>query len=478
MLRGLLMFERRFVQSGILSGLLAAVSLAAISTAALSAPQRAKPVRQATAPEVKPQGPLTIVVSIARQQLTLYDGLTPIATTTVSTGVTGHETPTGVFSILQKDRYHKSNIYDDAPMPYMQRITWSGVALHEGHVTGRPASHGCIRMPQAFAIRLWRMTKLNVRVIVSYDDVSLAEISAPDLFVVKPVPILTLDVEPPAPLSMPAVVDTTASIPQSSDTPPVADASDKASSVASLDHETGLVTEAPAPLSIDVASKPAVPVVNSVPVETAAAEPSAAAVAASEPAKVEAPPAIVIASAPVPVLDMSLPPGVGVKKPVELSKSRGPVSVFISKKEGKLYVRQDFVPVYETAVTFENPEQPVGTHVFTAVGKMDSKADNELRWAVATVPSAISLQREREAAARRLPRKAANGAGVQVASNGSLSLPLMMPQASEVLQRIKIPDEASDAIARVLTPGSSLIVSDLGNSYETGKGTDFIVLAR
>jgi hypothetical protein len=468
------MFERRFVQSGILSGLLAAVSLTAISTAALSAPQRAKPVRQAAAPEAKPQGPLTIVVSISRQHLTLYDGLNPIATTTVSTGVTGHETPTGVFSILQKDRYHKSNIYDDAPMPYMQRITWSGVALHEGHVTGRPASHGCIRMPQAFAIRLWKMTKLNVRVIVSYDDVSLAEISAPGLFVVRPEANFTLDVDPPAPVSLPAVVETTASIPESgdkvaSDTPAVADAADKASSVASLDHETGLVTEAPAPLSIDVAAKPVVPIVNSVPVE---------AVAASEPAKVEAPAAAptatVVASAPVPVLDMSLPPGVGVKKPVEMNKSRGPVSVFISKKEGKLYVRQDFVPVYETAVTFENPEAPVGTHVFTAVGK----TDKELLWSVATVPSAVSLQREREAAARRLPRKAANGTGVQVAFNGTLSLPLLMPQASDVLQRIKISDEASDAIARVLTPGSSLIVSDLGNSYETGKGTDFIVLAR
>ncbi|MDF2116570.1 L,D-transpeptidase family protein [Roseiarcaceae bacterium H3SJ34-1] len=487
MLQWLLMFERRLLQAGILSGLLAAVSLTAISTAALSAPLRAKPPRQTVEPEARPKGPLTIVVSIARQHLTLYDGLTPIATTTVSTGVSGHETPTGVFSILQKDRYHKSNIYDDAPMPYMQRITWSGVALHEGHVTGRPASHGCIRMPQAFAIRLWKMTRLNVRVIVAYDDVSLAEISAPGLFVVRPEANFTLPIDPPAPISLTTAVDTTASIPESaekpaSDMPAVAEGADKAPPVASLDGETGLVTEAPAPLSLDIAAKPAVPIVNSVAVE---AEQSSVAVAASEPVQVEAPapaaaapPPSVVATAPVEVLDMSLPPGVGVRKPVEINKSRGPISVFISKKEGKLYVRQDFVPVYETAVTFEDPEAPVGTHVFTAVGKMDGKADSELRWSVATVPSAISLQRDREAAARRLPRKAANGAGVQVASNGALALPLLMPQASEVLQRIKIPDEAGDAIARALTPGSSLIVSDLGNSRETGKGTDFIVLAR
>jgi len=489
------MIERRFTRSGIhagiLAGLLAAVSLAAMSTTAFSASHRSRPVRQAVVPEARPKGPLTIVVSIARQQLTLYDGLTPIATTTVSTGVAGHETPTGVFSILQKDRHHKSNIYDDAPMPYMQRITWSGVALHEGHVTGRPASHGCIRMPQAFAIRLWKMTRLNVRVIVAYDEVSLAEIAAPDLFKVRPEVNFSLPIDPPAPVFLPATVDTTASIPQSTDRPtsdkPVAAAStDTASPVASLDRETGLVTEAPAPLSIDIAPKTAVPLVNSVSVETAsAAEQSSVAVAAAEPAKAEVvasedavSPASGAAPAPVEVLDMSLPPGVGVRKPLELNKGRGPISVFISKKEGKLYVRQDFVPVYETAVTFEDPELPVGTHVFTAVGKADGKADGELLWSVATVPSAISLQRERAAAARRLPRKAAKGAGVQVASNDALALPLMMPQASEVLQRIKIPEEASDAIARALTPGSSLIVSDLGNSRETGKGTDFIVLAR
>jgi len=465
------MFERRFLKSGILAGLLAAVSLTAISTAALSAPKRAKPARQAAVAEARPKGPLTIVVSIARQHLTLYDGLNPIATTTVSTGIAGHETPTGVFSILQKDLHHHSNIYDDAPMPYMQRITWSGVALHEGHVTGRPASHGCIRMPQAFAIRLWKMTRLNVRVIVAYDEVSLEEISAPGLFKVKPAPDIRLDIEPPAPLSLPAV-ETTASIPQSSDTP--ADGADSAPVMASLDHDTGVVTEAPAPLSLDIAAKADVPVVEAAPVETATAEPSVPDVATAEPAPAEAPAApTMVATVPVEVLDMVLPSS-AVKKPVEFDKSRGPVSVFISKKEGKLYVRQDFVPVYETAVSFEDPDQPIGTHVFTAV----SKSDNDIRWSVATVPSAASVQRERAASERRLPRKASNGIGVQVASNGALSLPLIMPQASDVLQRIKIPDEASDAIARALTPGSSLIVSDLGNSRETGKGTDFIVLAR
>ena len=92
-----------------------------------------------------------MIVSLATQRGTLYRNGVPIAITTVSTGKAGHETPTGVFTILQRDIDHRSNLYDDAPMPYMQRLTWGGVALHGGRLPGYPASHGCIRLPQAFA---------------------------------------------------------------------------------------------------------------------------------------------------------------------------------------------------------------------------------------------------------------------------------------------------------------------------------------
>src|SRR5262249_15222125 len=93
-----------------------------------------------------PKGPLQIVVSISNQKVTLFSDGVQVAQGPVSTGVPGHPTPMGVFSIIEKDRYHHSNIYSGAPMPYMQRITWSGVALHEGVLPGYPASHGCIRM--------------------------------------------------------------------------------------------------------------------------------------------------------------------------------------------------------------------------------------------------------------------------------------------------------------------------------------------
>src|SRR5262249_22079332 len=91
-------------------------------------------------------GPLQIIISIANQRISVYDNGSLIARSSVSTGVRSHPTPLGVFSIISKQRWHRSNIYSGAPMPYMQRITWSGIALHAGVVPGHPASHGCIRL--------------------------------------------------------------------------------------------------------------------------------------------------------------------------------------------------------------------------------------------------------------------------------------------------------------------------------------------
>src|SRR5215213_7781039 len=141
---------------------------------------------QIKVPEKLPPGPLQIIISIKKQQLSLYSGGQLVAQSPVSTGVPGHPTPHGVFSIIQKQIYHESNIYSSAPMPYMQRITWSGVAMHQGVVPGRPASHGCIRLPAAFAKRLWSITKIGARVIVAQDDVALAEIASPRLSALAP----------------------------------------------------------------------------------------------------------------------------------------------------------------------------------------------------------------------------------------------------------------------------------------------------
>src|SRR6266404_6350095 len=157
--------------------------------------QRQKPrhrqAKKNRAPEnesAKPQGPLIIAISIDRQNLKLYDANGFFAETPISTGMRGHPTPMGVFSVIQKHRFHHSNIYSGAPMPYMQRITWSGVAIHAGVLPGYPASHGCIRMPMAFAIKMWNWTKMGVRVVITPGEITPASFSHPLLVAQRVVP--------------------------------------------------------------------------------------------------------------------------------------------------------------------------------------------------------------------------------------------------------------------------------------------------
>lgn len=119
------------------------------------------------APQIAPDGPMLLIVNLKSQRAVLYRNGVPIAASTVSTGKTDHETPTGVFTILEKQVEHHSSKYDDAPMPYMERLTWAGVALHAGHLPGYPASHGCIRLPSGFAKLLYASTSLGMTVVIA-----------------------------------------------------------------------------------------------------------------------------------------------------------------------------------------------------------------------------------------------------------------------------------------------------------------------
>jgi lipoprotein-anchoring transpeptidase ErfK/SrfK len=112
-------------------------------------------------------GPVFLLVDLSVQRALLYRNNVPIAASTISTGSGGHETPTGTFMVLQKEVAHRSRTYDDAPMPYMQRLTWKGVSMHAGHLPGYPASHGCIRVPSGFAKLLYRVTRLGTTVIIT-----------------------------------------------------------------------------------------------------------------------------------------------------------------------------------------------------------------------------------------------------------------------------------------------------------------------
>ncbi len=315
-----------------------------------------------------PKGPLQIVVSIADQHVTLYSNGVRITQSPVSTGVPGRPTPTGVFSIIQKDRFHHSNLYSNAPMPYMERITWSGVALHEGPLPGYPASHGCIRLTHDFAARLWQITRLGVRVIVARNDVIPADFAHPHLFEPKAKPP-----EPPVGGNDP-------------DKHAQASASVSFAQARSRAPKPPRTRPRPVPpptrsmvlrrmLCAGRSAQRPRPPQRLAP--AAATEPPAPGPALDDPPKPAAPDAIDPAKAtPLP----AMPRTRTIELPV---KHTGTVAVFISRKEKKLFVRQGFAPLFDIPVEIEHPEQPLGTHVFTALGFSDEGA--HMRWNVMSV---------------------------------------------------------------------------------------------
>lgn len=148
-------------------------------------------------------GPIHLVISIDRQMAHVYSGDRLVGMASVSTGMAGHRTPTGDYPILQKNQWHRSNLYSNAPMPFMQRLTWDGIALHAGHNPGYPASHGCIRLPYAFAQKLFGMTSLGGLVTVTRDrlhpSLTIEQMAAADAVVkvAAPAPAKpVLDIDP------------------------------------------------------------------------------------------------------------------------------------------------------------------------------------------------------------------------------------------------------------------------------------------
>lgn len=183
--------------SGTLSPALRSALAGAAAMAALASPIAADAKTKSGLLRLKSQSestlaaqstaPLLIVVSIKKQQVRVYDINGEIASSQISSGKPGHDTPMGVFSILEKNVYHVSNIYSGASMPYQERITWSGIALHAGQIPGYRASHGCVRLPYSFARKLYGMTKVGNRVVISYDDPEPIAFESPKLF--KPLPL-------------------------------------------------------------------------------------------------------------------------------------------------------------------------------------------------------------------------------------------------------------------------------------------------
>jgi hypothetical protein len=149
------------------------------SSPAETPPAALKPGEFVWAPDVAPDGPIVVVVSLTEQRAYVYRNGVQIGYTTVSTGKPGHETPTGIFTILQKDKDHRSSKYNNAPMPYQERLTWDGVALHAGGLPGYPESHGCVHLPSKFAEDLFGVTHLGMTVVVVNDKTAPADVVHP-----------------------------------------------------------------------------------------------------------------------------------------------------------------------------------------------------------------------------------------------------------------------------------------------------------
>jgi hypothetical protein len=408
-----------------------------------------------------PKGPLQIFISINQQKLHFYSDGVHVADELVATGVPGHLTPMGVFSVVERDRYHHSNIYDNAPMPYMERITWSGVALHEGVGLGHQASHGCIRMPHDFAARLWQLRTMGMRVVIARPELWPTEFADAHLFVRKQ------KTEPSA--SLPQTVKTALTIDPATKT----DAADPPAAGKRDDFVTGTV-DAPAgapPVPVGAgrteATQPALNAASKLGVDAAA--PKEGDPAATDAAGQTAEPTDL--SAPVAADDIPLP----LPKPAQLSGGGNePIAVFISRKEGKIFVRQDFTPLFEAPVQIDRPQQPLGTHVFTALDYMPDHST--FRWNVVTLPpEAVRGEQHwkyvRDAWGRR-KRELVEEPAREPAS----AQPAETPQ--EALARITIPPDVIEQISALMVPGSSLVVSDHDLGPETGEGTDFIVITR
>src|ERR1700726_1669624 len=310
--------------------LAAMAALTAMTADAVARQARPKPVTEATAPRDAGE-PVMAIVSIKTQQVTFYDADGWILRAPVSTGITGRETPAGVFAVLEKDKDHHSTLYDDAWMPNMQRITWNGISLHGGSPPGYAASHGCVRMPYGFAEKLFDKTWIGMRVIISPTDAAPVEFSHPALFVPN--------------------------------AEAVAAAPARAETLAREGAGAAKTDEAKARAE-DLRQKAAARAADlGAQLDTARADAKSkfdAAAAAKEAAK----------AAQMRKADTA-------KAASEAKLALEPVSVYISRATQKLYVRRNthkpwpdggevFDTPIEVPVTIRNPDKPFGTHVFTA----------------------------------------------------------------------------------------------------------------
>lgn len=492
----------------------------------------------------KPTGPLVLVVSIGKQTVSVYDGTQKIANSPISSGMPGHDSPTGIFSILEKNRYHYSNLYGGAPMPYMERITNSGVAMHEGVVPGYPASHGCIRLPGAFARNLYGITEVGARVIVTQDDLVPVEFSSPHLIAPLPpdeqasnaTPVVTAEATTK---DMPSVIGVTpAAAAEATDKPrtrmqaAAARATEKIQLAAAItdaeNRKTAAIANAKATADAARAAKDAtqkaraeqsrlkdaaekavrdaangadkfkdftaklikvevdkltkedldkqsadeaaeetkmLDLADAIAVAKKAAADQAPQIDKAVAASAEADKVAKAANEAVKAADKAIVDAKAALASANAIDERkdNPVSIFISRKTGRLQAKLGMGdPVIDVPVTITNPNAPLGTHVFTALGY--TAGEKGIRWNVVTVNTASAV-RERP----YFRRRGRHEDEAYVAPAGENADP------ANALERIQIPKDTMERLAELVKPGSSFIITDYGLSRETSKRTDFIV---
>jgi lipoprotein-anchoring transpeptidase ErfK/SrfK len=497
----------------------AALTALTVMTPAHAAANRAArpaPPGEETAPRQAGQ-PIMAIISIKSQQVTVYDADGWILRAPVSTGTTGRETPAGVFSVVEKDKDHHSNLYDDARMPNMQRITWSGIALHGGPLPGHPASHGCVRMPYDFAESLFDKTRIGMRVIISPDDAEPVDFSDPALFVPNAAAIAAapahaealgveaaeaakaadeakkaaaaaarataplaaslrklewLKTRADAELAFAGRVLAAAQANQAKAEDRKQKAADKAVELgtqldtARADVTSKLDAAATAP-DAAAAAREAAPLTASLrklewlktraDAELASAEKVLAAAQANQAkaedmkrkaaakaadlatqldtARADAKSKLDAAAAAQSAAKAAEAKRADAAKAARDAKlALEPVSIFISRKTQRLYVRRGFEATLEVPVTIRNPDRPLGTHVITAV----ARTDGGLRWTAVTIDSG--------------------------------------DDAKDALDRISIPKDVLDRIAPTALPRSSIVISDEPLNRETNYRTEFVVV--
>jgi hypothetical protein len=408
--------------------------------------QRRAPIAEATAPRHVGE-PIMAIVSIETQQITFYDADGWILRAPVSTGKSDHETPAGVFAVVEKRKDHRSNLYDDAWMPHMQRLTWNGIALHGGLLPGHPASKGCVRLPFGFAEMLFDKTRIGMRVIIAPDDATPVEFSHPRLLMPSAQALA----------AAPALAD-----PLAREAIDAALAADKAKKAATtVARETAPLTAALRKLEVlrnlanadlaladraltaamsDRARRRAEDARQKAVRKAAALSSQFDAAAEDAKSKLASAAAAKDAATAAEARKAS-----AVKAASEAKLALEPVSIYISRATETLYVRratgkpmrdggQLFDATIEVPVKIRNPLKPIGTHVFTAMARNDTG----LRWTVVTIDAG--------------------------------------DDAKSALDRITIPQDVLDRVAPTALPRSSIIVSDEPLSSETNYRTEFVAV--